>query len=75
MSTLKQKHEAFITKIKADGGKTLEFKAPCCGAEIEDRAAPKGETWDTLTTCPHCGELFIKVTTSIKIAGAIPAHA
>lgn len=74
MQTLKQKHEAYIAKIKAGRGKTLTFKAPCCGAEIEDRAALKGETWDTLTTCPHCGELFMKVATSTKITGTIPAN-
>lgn len=75
MKTLKQKHEEFIAKIKANGCKTLTFVAPCCGKAIEDRAGNDGETWDTLATCPHCGVLYMKVTTEHKIVGSIPAEA
>lgn len=75
MKPLKQKHEEFIAKIKANGGNTLTFVAPCCSQEIEDRAGNKGETWDTLATCPHCGTLYMKVTTEHEIVGSIPADA
>ena len=72
MKTLKQKHEEYIAKVKADGGKTLTFKAPCCGQEIEDLAGREGQTWDTLTSCPHCGAMFMKITTATEIVGSIP---
>lgn len=75
MQTLKQKHEEYIAKVKANGGKTLTFKAPCCGKEIEDRAGVEGETWDTLASCPHCGALYVKITTATEITGSIPANA
>lgn len=72
MKTLKQRHEEYIARLKAKGRKTLTFVAPCCGETIEDIAAGEGETWDTLSTCPHCGALYMKVTTSAEIVGMIP---
>lgn len=90
MKTLKQKHEDFIAKFKANGGKTLTFVAPCCGQQIEDRAGNDGETWDTLATCPHCGVLYTKglgrhkpaeahpdgsaITAAHEIVGSIPVE-
>lgn len=75
MKTLKQKHAEYIAKVKATGGKTLKYVTPCCGKGVEDPAAGKGETWDTLATCPHCEALYWKVTTSRKIVASIPAKA
>lgn len=69
--SLKQKHEEFIARVKANGGKTVQYAAPCCGGMVEDRLAPEGETWDTLTTCPHCEKTFFKVTTSSKVTGEL----
>ncbi|MBX9868181.1 MAG: hypothetical protein K2X63_00140 [Burkholderiaceae bacterium] len=69
--TLKQQHEAFIARIKATGAKTLTYTAPCCGKSIEDRAAPKGDVWDTLAMCPHCGEKYMKVSTSTVITATL----
>lgn len=71
MKTLKQKHEEYISSVKASGAKTLTYPAPCCGGQIEDRAANTGETWDSLRTCPHCGELFMKVSTDVEITGVM----
>lgn len=70
--TLLEQHNAFIARVKGNGGSTLTFTAPCCGKEIEDRVGVEGETWDTLATCPHCKTLYMKVTTATEIVGSIP---
>lgn len=70
-TTLKQKHDEFIAKVKATGAKTLIYTAPCCGKSIEDRAAPKGDKWDTLSTCPYCNEIYMKVSTSTVITATL----
>lgn len=72
-TTLKQKHDEFIAKVKAAGKKTLIYTAPCCGKSIEDPAAPKGDWWDTLATCPHCNEIYMKVSTSTSITATLVA--
>ena len=71
MKTLKQKHEEYIARVKANGGKTLTFTAPCCGKPVEDRTAGKDETWDTLATCPHCETVYWKVATENEITATI----
>lgn len=72
MATLKQKHDEFIARLKAQGTKILEFKCPACGKKIETQAAPKGDTWDSLSNCPHCEALYMKIVTNKKAVGQIP---
>lgn len=65
--SLKQEYQAFIAKVRNDGGRLLNFPCPCCQEEIETLAAPDGDVWDTLATCPHCEGVFIKVATSTQV--------
>lgn len=69
---LKAQHDAYIAGVKARGEPTLTYQTPCCGNVMEDRAAPPGAVWDTLATCPHCGRLYMKITTAECITGSIP---
>lgn len=68
---LKAKHEAYISSIKAKGEPTTVYQLPCCGNELEERAAPAGEKWDTLAICPHCGAVYMKMTTGSHIVGQL----
>lgn len=72
MKILKQQHAEFLAKVKASGAKTAFYKAPCCGAAVEDRLAGAGEMWDTWSTCPHCEALYWKVTTDSAITATLP---
>ena len=67
MTTLMQRHENYIAAIKANGGKCVVYQTPCCGKSLESLAAPDGENWDSLVTCPFCGDLFAKLTNGADI--------
>ncbi|MBN8885936.1 MAG: hypothetical protein J0I77_09470 [Rudaea sp.] len=69
--TLLQKHEEFISRLRANGVRILRYQVPCCGKELEDRAANKGEVWDTLATCPHCKALYLKISKSSEIVAML----
>jgi len=73
--TLLQRHAEFISRLRANGVRTLRYRTPCCGQEIEDRAANKGEVWDTLATCPHCKAMYVKVSRSTRINAVLPEMA
>jgi phage FluMu protein Com len=64
---LKQAHEDFIARIKADGVAVTEIKCPHCKQPYEVAAIP--ET-DSLMTCPECGELFFKYIDAKGVAHA-----
>lgn len=70
---LLEKHNAYIARCKANGAPTQTYNTPCCSRELEDRVPPEGEgPWDSLVTCPYCGDLFWKVAHHDGIAGHIP---
>lgn len=71
MSSLKEKHEAYIAKVRAGGSKTAFYSTPCCRKELEDRLGEKGRVWDTLAVCPYCGTVYLKVITATRIRGLI----
>lgn len=75
MTTLKQKHDAFIARYKAQGGQVLALDCPACAEKIETPAAPKGENWDSLANCPHCHALYMKLVTHEAAEGRIPQRA
>lgn len=63
-------HNDYIARAKSNGARILKFNAPCCNGLLET-TAPKGakEQWDSLTRCPHCDQLFMKVVTRGKALG------
>ncbi len=72
LATLRRDHNKFIALARSKRASILAFNAPCCFKQIETLAAPKGRTWDSLNTCPHCGSLFMKITTHDTAIGRIP---
>lgn len=72
METLLDRYTAYNERLKAQGLKFLSFDCPKCGEGIETQRATRGDTWDTLSTCPHCEALFMKITTHKKAVGRLP---
>ncbi len=66
------RHYEYIAKAAARGSKIVAFNCPCCTKQIETRAAPTREVWDTMSQCPHCGGLFFKITRGAKVETLIP---
>jgi hypothetical protein len=62
LDILAANHAAHIARVKEKGGPVLSYSPPCGCPPIET-PAPKDEreTWDSLTTCVHCGALFMKI--------------
>lgn len=54
-------------------GHRHSFRTPCCGKKLTVPApSDKWEKWDSMTVCPHCNSLFLKVVTQQRAYGAIP---
>lgn len=67
LRAMRRKYAAYMRDWK---GRTRTFYTPCCGEEIVTPApTSKHETWDSLTTCLHCGQLFMKVVTYDEARG------
>lgn len=71
--TLMESYTEYNERLKAQGVKMLAYRCPKCGSEIETQRATRGETWDMLSTCPHCEALYMKVTTHTKVFARIPS--
>lgn len=69
---LKEQHEAHIAGVIASGGRVLEYTTPCCGKPLTTQAPIRGETWDSLTACPYCDGLFMKVVTAESVGCHVP---
>jgi hypothetical protein len=66
----KQKEEAlnYFQNVKLNGGRVLEYKCPCCNAELMSNVpTAKKDKWDSLVTCYECGDRFFYVKTYSKI--------
>ena len=66
---LKADHLRFIERIKQAGKNVISYQCPCCGEYIKTQAAPRGATWDTLSTCYECGGLHMKITAGATACG------
>jgi hypothetical protein len=63
LMNLRRRHEEYMIAWRQSGKPTRNYETPCCGKEIETTAPSNDETWDSLTTCPWCGDLHMKVVT------------
>lgn len=70
--TLLQRYTEYNNRLKSQGITFIEFACPGCRQTLEARPAPRGEQWDTLSQCPYCEALFMKITEGTKISALIP---
>jgi hypothetical protein len=75
MSTLLTRYTAFVERAKASRTPLVKFSCPACRQVIETIPAPKGEVWDSLSTCPHCEALFMKVISETSVEATLPQGA
>ncbi|EAO1133551.1 hypothetical protein EX011_21540 [Salmonella enterica] len=67
------RYNAYVSQLLAAGINLVPFACPCCKEPLKTLPAPEGETWDTFATCPHCEDLFHKVTTgNVVLVGRCP---
>lgn len=64
---LKISYENFLTAVRNNNIKTGSYSCPSCKKDIEAMVPENDEIFDSLSTCPHCGEIFMKVVHSDKI--------
>ena len=73
LERLRADHAAFMAGWK---GNRQTLITPCCSRDLEVEAPTAlGESWDSLMTCPHCGEMFFMVAFVDVARGFIPAEA
>lgn len=70
--SLKDKHTEYIARAKSNGARTMTYTTPCCKQSTEDRVPDDDSQWDSLCTCVHCGELYMKIATGDSIKGLMP---
>lgn len=70
--SLLEKHIAHIARLRSAKVRILSYQCPKCGETIDTQAAPKGDAWDTLTTCPHCDDLHMKITRHSAVVALRP---
>jgi hypothetical protein len=58
----KQQYLDYIAKLEAMGKPVTSYVCPECKGAIKTQAAPADQAWDTLSSCPHCEELHLKLT-------------
>ena len=66
--SLLQRHLEYIEAVRAKGRRVLAYAPPCCGTVTETPVPHDSAMWETLTVCPHCGELGMKVVTRDTVA-------
>ncbi|EKN3971057.1 hypothetical protein ACULTK_004544 [Yersinia enterocolitica] len=64
---LKQKYQVFISRCRANGTPLLRFTCPQCNSDIETLAAPHGDEWNSISTCPFCDVVYMKVVTDADV--------
>lgn len=52
---------AYMDQVRAEGRPIVAYEPPCGCPAIETEAPDDADVWDTLSTCPHCGDLHYKV--------------
>ncbi|MFH2500205.1 hypothetical protein [Morganella morganii] len=65
--TLKEKYIRWVNGLKAKKVVLVTFSCPHCGAGIETLPAPDREVWNSLTSCPFCESVFMKLVSGKRV--------
>jgi len=65
-STIKERYLAYWADNKTP---VLEFTCPyrACATTLKVAKPPRGDTWDSMATCPHCERDFYYIATNRKV--------
>lgn len=56
-----------IKRLTANKVALASFQCPACEHDLLTQATDPGEQWDTFSTCPYCGSVFLKITRGDKV--------
>lgn len=65
-------YNAYIERLNANGIALASFQCPACEHEMLTQATDHGEQWDSLSICPYCGSIFLKITRGDKVEARLP---
>lgn len=60
-------YNAHIERLNTNGVALASFQCPACEHNLLTQATDPGEQWDTFSTCPYCGSVFLKITRGDKV--------
>lgn len=72
MATVKARQSAFMKRCMEGSMAILSFPCPACSCENQTLQANKGETWDSLSFCPECDAMFLKIVSDTAVVTLIP---
>lgn len=64
---LRERYCEYVAQLQAGNCHLLAFKCPECGEETRTLAPEKETCWDSTTTCPFCGVLYVKLVQHDKV--------
>ncbi len=56
-----------IKRLTTNKVALASFQCPACEHDLLTQATDPGEQWDTFSTCPYCGSVFLKITRGDKV--------
>ena len=65
--TLKEKYIRWLNGLKAKKVVLITFPCPHCRMGIETLPAPRHEVLDSLTSCPFCESVFMKMVSEKRV--------
>lgn len=69
---LLNKHNDYIERLRKAGARILQYSAPCCGMVVETHVPSDEQVWDSLTSCPQCDGMYMKVSRCDGVTTAMP---
>ncbi len=70
MNTDLEMYEKYIGGLRIAGERILDMSTPCCGKTLPVHVpSKKGETWDSMSLCPFCGDQYFGTKTRDKAFG------
>ncbi|MFC7508426.1 hypothetical protein ACFQUX_16750 [Pantoea stewartii] len=64
-------YASFIERCRINDTPTASFVCPYCGSTLWTLAAPPGEVWTSLCSCPFCDGMFGKVVKGLRVKVAV----
>lgn len=65
-------HNDYIKRQRENGAPIFSYCAPCCGMAMETNAPKDEQVWDTLTVCPQCDGMYMKVCIREGVSTTLP---
>lgn len=61
LTTLRENHEQLLARYREAGQRLTSYACPTCEQQIETLVPDSPQIFDTMMTCPFCGDLHFKI--------------